>query len=140
MTPRGKARRHWYDLADPDCTPSDETIEWLRGVALQMIAADFLKATDRREAVFEASGLKGEADDGWLGVIMIALRKYERLKTKEPAEVAGRTPAEFVADELEWDLTKGVAPDSHKRTITRELKKLADPEARAWARDLLNSK
>ena len=158
-TPRDEARRHWYALAGPECTPSAETMEWLRGVALRMIEADTLKAADRREEVFEASGLKGDAEDGWLGAIMVALRQYERLRVDSSARVIGTTPditpeeiqrvrklakdgtaVEFVADRLEWDLAHGLAPDSHKRRITRALEGLADKEALAWARALLNLK
>lgn len=133
LTQRDIARRHWIDLADPDRPPSPAALEWLRRVALKMIAADALDAVDRREAIFEASGLKGETGDLKADAMMIgvALRKYAKLPA---AEVEHLSAAEFVADRLEWDPEHKVAPDSIKRRILRTVALLEDPEFSEWVR------
>ncbi|WP_144290183.1 hypothetical protein [Ideonella sp. A 288] len=140
MTPRDEARRHWLDLADPDSPPSPEAIAWLRGVALRMIEADLLPPHDRREAVFDASGLRGAAEDGTLQVILIALREYERTRVTEPRALRGTTPAEFVAARLEWDKGETVAPDALRKRIHRAIDELGDAEMSAWSRAVLKRK
>lgn len=134
-TPRDRARRHWYDLADPDGTPSAETMEWLRQMALKMIAADGLPAADRREEVFEASGLKGPAYDPEPQMILLALREFEHT----PQAAQALSAAEFVADRLDWDPDCAVAPDSHRKKIMRTIETLTKEE-QAWVRSLLRRK
>lgn len=138
-TTRDTARRHWLELADPDRPPSAEALAWVRGVALRMIAADVNSSTaaDRREAIFEASGLKGDAYDGSLPVLLVALRDYERLRRDGAPEVRGVRAVEFIAKAFEWDEGHEVAPDSHKRRILRALERLNDPAELAWARSIL---
>jgi hypothetical protein len=139
-TTRDIARRHWLDLADPDVPVSPETREWLRQMALKMIAADRLGATDRREAVYEASGMKGAAYDALRPMILMALRDYERTLKADPGRVAAMSAAEFVAEKLEWDTGHDVAPDSHRKRIMRALDGVSDAEARDWARAVLNGR
>jgi len=111
-------------------------MQWLRRVALDMVAADAHcdTAADRREAIFDASRLKGDAADGMLPMIGVALREFERKQCA--GRVDGLTAAEFVADRLEWDPEHQVAPDSHRRRILRALEGVSAFEMN-WARGLL---
>jgi len=151
MTTRDEARRHWLELMYSDDQRIAEgrpagipakTVKWLRDVARQMAKADGLPAAERREAVYDASGLKGEsrlrdrADDRML---MVALREYE--KQHKAGKLRAISAAEFVAEKLEWDPEHKVAPASLKRRVQRTLSTLdLHPAVAKWAAALLRRK
>ncbi|MBX3601017.1 MAG: hypothetical protein KF863_10355 [Rubrivivax sp.] len=148
MSTRDEARQHWLELMYSDeqriaegraAGIPAETLEWLRDVARQMTHADGLPAAERREAAYEASGLKGESpawDEADRTVLMIALREYE--KQRDAGKVRMTTAAEFIAQKLDWDTGHDVAPASLRRRVQRMLETMElDPAEAEWARALL---
>lgn len=122
LEPRDEARLAWLELSG---IPKDaglhepltpETMDWLRRTAIKMLAADAQPAETRREAAFEASGLKGPSGlDDAREMLDIELALDEYHKGPPP----GISPAEYVAQKLGWDPDHSVAPDSHRKRITR---------------------
>lgn len=140
LTNRDLARWHWLNILIEPGTQDPETLAWLSQVAASMLAADRLDPADRREAAYEASGLKGPSNQSEAMLLYLALCDYEATVAVTPEQVGTLTAAEYVAERLGWDAEHGAAPDSLKRRIVRQAQTYGVPAFEEWTRAVLRMK
>lgn len=134
MTTRAEARLHWFALAEGESV-SDETMQWLRQVARDMVAAEVADEghDKRREAIYRASGLAGDVlgpeRDADRAMVLVALQDYRRKREASPRRFEHVTASEHVARCLEW---RTVEPKSVEKQIRRLLEPVLDEGEAAW--------